>query len=309
MPPTSEVAHQLQGDIAPEVDAIRELAERQHGVVSRRQLLELGFSGELVKGRLANGRLIPIHRGVFAVGHAQISRRGQWLAAVLACGPGAVLSHGSAAALWAIRGSRGLPEVTRRSGGTPRAGLRLHQTRILEPAEVAAEAGIPVTSVERTLLDLATGLDSRQLERAAVAADRTGCLRWPELRRLLDRTPLRQGAGRLRGVSDRIDPRAVEARSATEIDFLALCRTAGVPVPEVNVSVCGYLVDFFWPAQRVIVETDSYTYHGDRLAFESDHERTISLAVAGYTVHRATTRMLEHDPAAFLRVVHRSLNP
>jgi hypothetical protein len=321
--PTLRVHHD-SGDIAPKRDAfgvvasrvaegdsatqvIRRIAERQHGVVARRQLLECGLSSELVKGRLVSGYLVPIYEGVFAVGHLRITRWARWMAAVLATGPHAVLSHGSAAELWAIRRSRGLPEVTRRSGGTTRSAVRLHQTRVLEPVEMTIEAGIPVTSIERTLLDIAAGRDERQLEHDVVAADRTGRLRWSELQRLLDRTPRRPGAGRLRRVANQVSPHAVDAKSPTEVDFLALCRKAGLPEPSVNVFASGHLVDFLWSAQRVVVEADSYSYHGDRLAFERDHERTVALAAAGYEVHRATRRMLSRDPDSFMRLVRRSL--
>jgi hypothetical protein len=165
-------ANQALGEIAPSLDSgrvpsaeiassaeatetIRRLAEGQHGVVARRQLLEQGLSAELIKGRLTGGMLIPVHVGVFALGHLRIGREGRWMAAVLAAGPKALLSHSSAAELWSIGRSRGFPEVTRRSGGSKRAGLRLHQTRVLELIDVTAEAGIPVTSIERTLLDMA----------------------------------------------------------------------------------------------------------------------------------------------------------
>jgi Protein of unknown function (DUF559) len=184
----------------------------------------------------------------------------------------------------------------------------LHQTRILEPTEVVIEAGIPVTSIERTLLDIAKGLDDRRLERALVAADRTGRLRWTELDRLLRRTPLRPGAGRLRRIAGRVSPHAIDAKSPPEVDFLALCREAALPEPAVNVWADGYLVDFLWPAERVVVETDSYTYHGDRIAFETDRERTVALTAAGYEVHRATRMMLERAPASFLEVVRSSLS-
>lgn len=317
-------ANQVSGEIAPGLDAgrvssagianstdatrvIQRLAEKQHGVVARRQLIEHGLSAELIKGRLAAGSLMPLHLGVFALGHLRIGREGRWMAAVLAFGPKAVLSHSSAAELWSIGRSRGFPEVTRRSGGSRRAGLRLHQTRILEPVDVTVEAGIPVTSIERTLLDIARGYDDRQLERAVVDADRTGLLRWPRLRLLLDRTPLRPGAGRLQRVASRISPQALDAKSPTEVDFLALCREAGLPEPAVNVLVEGYLVDFLWPAERLVVETDTYTYHGDRLAFEHDHERTVALVAAGYEVHRATRLMLDCAPRPFLRLVGDSL--
>lgn len=230
------------------------------------------------------------------------------MAAVLATGPHSVLSHGSAAELWALRRYVGLPEVTRRSGGTTRSGVLLHQTRILEPAEITVEARIPVTSIERTLMDNAIRLDDRSLERAVVAADRTGRLRWEELQRLLTRTPRRAGVGRLRRVANRTSPYAIDARSPLEVDFLALCREALLPRPQVNVLIDGYLVDFVWPGQRVVVETDGYAYHRDRLAFERDHQRTVALSAAGYRVHRATYAMLNHDPDPFMNVVRKSLD-
>jgi hypothetical protein len=230
------------------------------------------------------------------------------MAAVLACGRGAVLSHGSAADLWSIRGSHGLPEVTRQAGGTKRPGVLLHQTRILEPAEVTKEAEIPVTSLERALLDIAPGLGPRQLEHAVVAADRTGRLRWPELHRLLARTPRRAGVGRLRCVVDGVSPHSIAARSPLEVDFLMLCRSGGLPMPEVNVLVEGYLVDFLWPAERVVAETDGYAFHSDRSAFERDHRRAALLTAAGYDVHRVSYEMLRESPDLVLGNVRRSLD-
>lgn len=229
------------------------------------------------------------------------------MAAVLACGPGAVLSYGSAAHLWGIRGSRGPIEVTRRSGNRRPHSIRLHQTRSLPPADVTELAAIPVTSLERTLLDIAARSDARQMERMLVSADRSGRLSWSVLEAILERPGGRKGVGRLRRLAKQVDPRAVETRSPLEVDFLALCRKAGLPLPQVNVFVEGHLVDFFWPAARLIVETDSYTYHGDRPAFERDHESTVTLMAAGYTVHRATRLMLERDPMPFMRLVRQSL--
>jgi hypothetical protein len=186
MPPTPD-AHQVLDEIAGELDAhpsgmaatlaLREVAEGQHGVVAHRQLSDLGLGDGLIQSRIENGTLIPIHRGVFALGHRVLSRRARWMAAVIACGPGAVLSHGSAAELWDVRRTGWQPEVTRRSGGSPRKGISLHQTRVLEDAEITEKNGIPVTSVERTLLDMSARLDDKQVQRALVAADRTGILR------------------------------------------------------------------------------------------------------------------------------------
>jgi hypothetical protein len=318
-PTADQRAHRVREDIGRESDArgsrvghsatelIRRLAEGQHGVVARRQLIALGLSVGLIRGRIDSGYLLPLHRGVFAVGHGRISRRGWWIAAVLASGPGAVLSHGSAADLWSLRGSRGAPEVTRRAGGAGPPAIRIHQTRVLERNETTVEAGIPVTSIERTILDMSPRLDNRQLERMLVAADRSHRLRWPRLIGLIERAPRRPGAGRLGRIAREVDPRAVDALSPIEVDFLTLCREAGLPTPQVNVLLEGHLVDFAWLDKRVLVETDSYSFHADRPSFERDHLTTVELEVAGYRVHRATTGMLESKPESFLEIVRRSL--
>jgi hypothetical protein len=289
--------------------AIRELAERQHGLVARWELLEIGIGERVNQVRAEAGLLVPVFRGVFSVGHGRITRKGRWMAAVLASGPRAVLSHGSAMHLWGMRGSREPVEVLRRAGGPRyrRPGIRIHQTRRLPVDHVTEEAGIPVTTIERTLLDMAGRLGDRRLERAIVAADRSGRLSWAELARLVRSGRGKKGIPRLRRIAVEVDPRAADAFSPPEVDFLALCREAGLPLPEVNVLVEDNLVDFLWPAAKVVVETDSYAYHGDRVAFENDHEGTVALTVAGYEVHRATAKMLSRDPTPFLRLVRRSL--
>lgn len=288
--------------------AIRALAESQHGVIAHRQLLDLGFGKGVALRRREGGLLIPLHRGVFALGHARLTREGKWMAAVLACGPGAVLSHFSAGHLWNLCGSRGPAEVLRRSGGATHEGLRLHQTRGLEPHEVRLEKGIPVTSVERTLLDLAGRMDANRIERALVQADKSGNLSWPALARVLSKRRGRKGAGRLRRIAADVDPRAVEALSVTEIDFLALWRETDLPLPAVNVLVEGHLVDFLWPRQKVVVETDSWGFHGDRPSFERDRQTDVDLVAAGYDVHRVTYKMLERDPDPFLSNIRRALH-
>lgn len=289
---------------------IRELAERQHGVVARWQLLEMGLGSRLNQDRVEAGILIPVFQGVFVLGHERVSRQGRWLAAVLASGPGAVLSHGSAMALWGMRGTRGDVEVLRRSGGVyrRRPGIRLHQTRSLPSDQITVELGIPVTTPERALLDMAGRLDAKQQERALVEGDKRGCVRWPKLQRMVAWGRGKKGIGRLRRVAAEVDPRAVESISPMEIDFLALCREFGVPLPQVNVWIEGFLVDFFWPAERVVVETDSYGHHANRPAFEDDHERTVALTAAGHQVHRATYRMLAWNPDPFMNLVRRSLH-
>jgi hypothetical protein len=289
--------------------AIRRLAERQHGIVARWQLLDIGLSGRLIRGRVEVGSLIPVFQGVFALGHRRLTKRGRWLAAVLASGPGAVLSHGSAMELWGLRGSRGDIEALRHSGGVHRrrSGIRLHQTRSLPDDHVTVEQGIPVTTPERTLLDMAGRLDAKQLERALVEGDKNGCLRWPRLQAMVRGWRGKKGIGRLRLVAMEVDPRAADTFAPSEIDFLALCREFGLPLPQVNVLVEGFLVDFYWPAHRLVIESDSYKHHTDRPAFEDDHERTVKLTLAGYEVHRATWRMLAWNPDPFMKLVGRSL--
>ncbi len=261
--------------------AIRLLAEGQHGIVGRDQLLRRGLSTRLIEARIDAGLLVAVHDGVFAVGHAQLSREGRWLAAVLASGPGAVLSHGSAAVLWGFGEGRGRVEVTRRSGGTTRAAIWVHQTRFLPDEHIAVEKGIPTTSVERTFLDMAARVERRRLERMLVDADRAGLLDWRKLQQVIERGVGRKGIGRLGRAAQEIDPRSRDTRSPLEVDFLAFCRETGLPQPEVNVFVEGYLVDFLWVAERLVVETDGYAFHRDRTAFERDRERDLDLTAAG----------------------------
>ena len=286
---------------------IRELAEMQYGVVAARQLVARGVGLRVIENRVIRGQLLTLHRGVFAVGHRRIGLYGEWMAAVLAAGPNAYLSYGSAAHLWGMRGSRGAPEVIRLSGHRRPHGVRMHQTRSLPPEDVAVEAGIPVTSIERTSIDVAGRLDDRQLEHALVEVERSGRLRWQELDRVLSKSRGRRGRRRLNRVSSRLDPRSADAVSPPEVDFVALCREADLPPPQVNVLVDGHKVDFFWPRAGLVVETDGYAFHKDRAAFERDRETTLALMAAGYKVLRLTSRMLKADPTPLLRLIQESL--
>jgi very-short-patch-repair endonuclease len=232
------------------------------------------------------------------------------MAAVLACGPGAVLSHFSAGHHWGICGSYGPIEVLRQSGGFHphgHQGVRLHQTRRLEPYEVTVEQGIPVAVRERVLLDLAGRTDSKRLERAFVQAYKSDEFSWPRLGRIITRRRGCKGVGKLRRIALEVDPEALETKSVPEVDFLALCRQLDLVTPAVNVLVEGHLVDFLWLPQKVIVETDSWSHHGDPLAFEKDRQRDVELIAAGFVLHRTTYKMLERDPWPFLENVRRAL--
>jgi hypothetical protein len=155
------------------------------------------------------------------------------------------------------------------------------------------ERGIPTTSIERVLLDLANRVDSKRLERMLVQAYKSGRLSWSALDRILTRGRGHKGVGRLRRIAAEVNPGVLETRSVTEVDFLALWRRTEMPQPAVNVLVAGHLVDFLWPRERVIVETDSWGFHGDPRAFERDHETDVDLVAAGYDVHRAPSRKFD----------------
>jgi len=297
------LAHQIDAavDVVDRERAIADLAGRQHGVVARAQLVDLGLGRGAITRRLERGRLHRVHREVYAVGHRVLSRRGRWTAAVLAAGPGAVLSHRSAAALWGLRpfGPR-RPEVTavpRRRAGP---GVEVHHTR-LSYDEVTEQEGIAVTTASRTLLDLAAVLPRRQLERALQEAEvrRLGDL--VSLERLLARHPRRRGTATLRCViaSGRAGENAT--RSDLEESFLALLERVGLARPEVNapVEIAGRLIecDCVWRPQRLMVELDGHAAHGRRSAFEADRARDRALQAAGWRVVRVTWRQLHAEPA------------
>lgn len=277
-------------------ETIRRLAEAQHGVVSRAQLLDAGLGRQLIAARLEAGLLLAVHEGVFAVGHGHIPREGRWLGAVLASGREAVLSHGSAAELWGVGEMAARVEVTRRSGGTSRSAIWVHQTRSLPADHITVRLAIPTTSLERTVLDMASRTGRRGLERMIVDADRAGSLNWRRLWEVIECGVGRKGLRTLRLVAAEIDPRSRDTRSPLEVDFLARCRDAGLPRPQVNVLVEGHLVDFVWREQRLVVETDGYAFHSDRRAFERDRERDLDLTAAGYRVNRFTYKMLNRSP-------------
>ncbi|HXR61048.1 MAG TPA: type IV toxin-antitoxin system AbiEi family antitoxin domain-containing protein [Solirubrobacterales bacterium] len=290
--------------------SMRRLAEAQHGVFAMWQLLDRGISEATVLSRRAGGLLVPLHQGVYALGRGGRTREARWMAAALACGPGAVLSHFSAGRLWGICGSYGPIEVLRQSGGfhpSGHSGVRLHQTRRLEAYEVTVERGIPVAVRERVLLDLARRMDSKRLERAFVQAYKSDEFSWPRLGRIITRRRGCKGVGKLRRIALEVDSEALETKSVSEVDFLALCRKMEMATPAVNVLAEGHLVDFLWLPQKVIVETDSWSHHGDPLAFEKDRQRDVELIAAGYDVHHTTYKMLEGDPWPFLENVRRAL--
>ncbi|HVL94577.1 MAG TPA: type IV toxin-antitoxin system AbiEi family antitoxin domain-containing protein [Solirubrobacteraceae bacterium] len=288
-------------DNAPDA-RLAKFAARQHDVISTDQLYGLGLSGDQVCDRARNGRLHRIHRGVYAVGTPALTREGRFMAAVLACGEGAALSHVAAGWLWELRKGLLSPvdvTVPTTAGRRARAGIRIHRTS--EPVEATSHRGIRVTTPARTLLDLAEVLTPRQLERALDEADHLGLLHLPTLHRALHDHPNKTGAARLARVLRHHEPGTTRTRSEAEEDFLGFCRRHDLPRPILNAEVEGLSVDALFSDQRVVVEIDPWHTHRDRRAFAGDRARDRRLLAAGYRTARITDEQLTPQTAAELR--------
>jgi very-short-patch-repair endonuclease len=277
------------------------IAERQHGVVTLRQLEAAGLSRAAVSKRSQNGRLHRVYRGVYAVGYPVCSLRGRWMASVLACGEAAVLSHGSAAALWGLLKPIEGPvhvSVPGDGGRERRRGLRVHRCVSLRstsladlstgglqnrhPPLVTRRDGIPVTTVARTIHDLRGAVPPHLVRRATRQAEFAGL--------------------RLDGVETN------RTRSDLEEEFLRLCERHGLPRPQVNGKVGRREVDFLWRSHGLAVEIDSFAYHRGSVAFQDDHARDLDLRSAGFAIHRFTERQLEEEPERVVADAARALS-
>jgi len=279
--------------------SLAELAERQFGVVSRQQLLRLGHTKSAI-GRMSKAdRLRRIHRGVYAVGHAKLSGQGRCLAAVLACGDGAIVSHWSAAWLWGLHGTFASPvEVSVPTHGHRRKGMWTHRVTPLAMEERAVTNGvIPISSLPRTLLDLAATTAVPRIESLIERTERRGMLDLEAIDRTLDRHRGSPGTSCLREATEIYrDPFFSRARS--ERLFKALVKKAGLPHPAINTFVAGHEVDAYWEAERFAVEVDGWGSHRTRAAFERDPVRQEDLLLAGITCIRITARRIEREPDA-----------
>jgi hypothetical protein len=290
---------------------IPRLADGQHGVVARRQLVELGLTDAHIKGRIDRGRLHVVHRGVYAVGHRLLSPRGRWMAAVLFGGAGAVLSHQSAAELWGIVPRRGRAlDVTRRRGWRASPGILVHRNAI-SADEIEAVAGIPCTCVPRTSLDLAGSSSRDEMERMINQIEVRRLTHPLSIYDLLERYPRRRGAPMLRALLDcRAEVRGI-TRSRLEERFAAVLARSDLPRPQLNASLATrgrfFEVDCLWREQRVIVELDGMRTHGTDLAFEKDRERDRLLIADGWRVARVTWRQLRDDAPSVLADLRRVL--
>jgi very-short-patch-repair endonuclease len=251
-------------------------AARRYGVITFTQLLSSGLNPNGVQRRLSAGRLFRLHRSVYSVVPPNLLRaEGRWLAAVYACGPGAVLSHTAAAALWDMRAApSGLIHVTvpTNAGRRKRQGIAIHRSSTLPASQTTTERFIPVTTPARTLSDLRRLLPRSQYE---------ACVRRAE------KAHLDTG-----GV---LDPEPEPDATVLERRLLSLCRRHSLALPETQVIIGPYTVDFHWPAQRLIVETDGFADHGPRSGFEGDRARDAWLMTQGYRVVRFTWRQLRDE--------------
>ncbi|HET7454372.1 MAG TPA: type IV toxin-antitoxin system AbiEi family antitoxin domain-containing protein [Solirubrobacterales bacterium] len=290
------------------IDAgIAQIAARQHGVITAKQLAEVGLGRAAISERVSRGRLHRLHRGVYAVGHRAPSWHGRWMAAVLACGEGAVLSHHSAAALWKllkpISGSIHV-SVPTSHGRKRHPGIHLHRCPSLStprgpspsPSYPEEEGGrgrrlltthrhnIPVTTIQRTIGDL-----------------RASSLLAPHLVRRAIRQAEHRGV-HLEGVeSDR-------TRSDLETAFLDLFRCQYLPLPETNVALGRWEVDFLWRSHRLVVEVDTWIYHRGSVSFEDDYARDLDLRSRGYTVLRFNDTQLEEEPERIVALIREALS-
>jgi very-short-patch-repair endonuclease len=264
----------------------------------------LGLAEGAINRRLRAGRLHRVHAGVFAVGHRLLTREGRWMAAVLAMGEGAVLSHRSAAELWGLRHyGEGPVHVTLPSKSRHVPGIRRHSSRVLSPDEITIEDGIPVTSVPRTIFDCAASGNVDLVENLLREAEYRELYDRLSLPHLLVRHPRRHGCRTVRRALIRVEESpSGSAASHLEERFLPFLRAHGLPIPRLNEWIVlgdrRYRVDCRWPGTKEIVELDSWKAHGTRSAFRDDRERDRRLRVAGYGLTRISWAQLDDEPAA-----------
>jgi predicted transcriptional regulator of viral defense system len=281
------------------------VAGAQWGVIGARQLMDCGISGRTARRWRAEGKLHPLHRGVYALGHPSIPVEGRLVAALLSVGPEAVLSHATAAWWWGLT----LTEPFRihvsspgRARSTP--AICIHHPRHHERTRLRR---FPITPVPRTLLDFASHSSLSEVRRALAEADYKGLLNVEELKAVLTRG--RPGAGKLRRALKTHEPRLALTRSAPERRFLALCERAGIPTPEVNARVGRMTVDALWRPERLVVEVDTYGTHGSPQRMERDRRRELHLRAAGYRVVRYTDVQINQQPELVAADLSQQLGP
>jgi predicted transcriptional regulator of viral defense system len=279
--------------------ALAELAGRQWGVVSLAQLQTFGIGARAAQRRAQAGRLRRLYRGVYAVGGATIPREGRWLAAVMAYGDGAVLSHVSAAAHWnLLQYDAPRPEVTAPASRHGVPGIRLHRSRSLDARDTTTHQGIPTTTVHRTLLDIAADVPEHHLERALAQAERLQLYDHRAIEDVIQRSNGHRGTKRL---ASAINGDPAWTRGELEARMRKFVRKYRLPRALYNDVVDApdhprLEVDVYFPGHGLVVETDGWEDHKTRHALESDRAKDAALTAAGYTVMRFTWRQLRDDP-------------
>jgi len=284
--------------------SIAAVAGLQHENITRRQLLRIGLTPEAIRHRVRTGRLFLVHPSVFSVGRPPKTPLERAAAAVLACGPGAALSHGSAMSLWGLDKRWHTPFEVVVPGDRRPAGITVHHGTTVAHRDLTTQLGIRVTTLARTLLDQTRKLSEQRLTRAVNDALHSRFMRPWELDDIVARNPLHPGARRLAPFVT--TTRRGLTRSELEDRFLAFCRRYGLPEPLTNVRIGGYVADAYFPEQRLIVEIDSFEFHGDRQAFERDRNRDADTLLLGIATVRVTDERMTADPeteAARLRAI------
>jgi very-short-patch-repair endonuclease len=280
-----------------------DVAGRQRGLITHGQLLGLGVSSSAIGRAVARGRLHRVHHGVYSViARPALPPLAAEQAALLACGPRALLSHASAAALWGLAPAPPGPVTVTLVGtekGRSRPGIVVHRVRTLDRRDARRHSSLPVTSPARTLLDRAPTLDARALERELDEALVRRLASRTAIGETLVRSPGRPGCALLRAL---IEPErgTTFTRAESEERMLALLRRGGVEAPETNVAMGSIEVDFMWRRERLIVEVDGWASHRTYAAFERDRRRDAALENDGWRVLRFTWRRLTREPEAVL---------
>jgi very-short-patch-repair endonuclease len=282
-------------------EGIAQIASRQHGNITRKQILAIGLNDVAITYRVRIGRLYRVYRGVYAVGRPPTTPLEKAVAAVLACGDRAALSHGSAMTLWGFWKRWDEPFDVTVAGDRRPTGIRTHRPVGLLQRDVRRCQGIRVTSPARTLLDTAPELAPRSLTRAVNDGRRSGLITLEALADVVSRFPLHPGAPLLR---PHAGGRHGPTRSHLEDVFLKFCKRFKLPTPKVNTIVAGYEVDAYFEAERLIVELDSWGFHSDRHNFEDDRERDATMLALGIVTIRITWRRLEDEPAREAERLH-----
>jgi len=281
--------------------AIAAVAGKHQGNITRRQLLDLGLGDGGIAWRVAIGRLHRAFRGVYSVGRPPLTPHEWASAAVLAAGAGAVLSHGSAMALWGLWRRWDRPYEVTVVGDRRTHGIRVHRSSTLRRREVTTQLGIRVTTPARTIFDMAARLNDKSLKRTVNSALGSP---WLSEGHLADVVAWHPNAPAATRIAKLIGLEGTPTRSDWEDDFPAFCAEHGLPAPVMGAPLNGYIVDALFPVERVIVELDSWEYHKGKIAFEGDRERDADNLAGGYVTVRATWERIEDRPHREAKRLH-----